>query len=145
MQQLEPCFILDQQSEDDLALWQAFGRFLDDFATFEDVERPEFSAWRKYMVYAVAMGRGRKVAKALALKYPEAFSAGTDTFDDDMYRVLQDMALYNAMDSIGREVAEIKAPSSSSDSSGSDGGGGGGGFSDSGGGSDSGSGGAFID
>lgn len=145
-----PSFVLDQQGEDDLALWQAFGRFLDDFTTFDEKELPEFPVWRKYMVYAVAMGRGRKVAKALALKYPEAFSAGTDTFDDDMYRVLQDMALYNAMDSIGREVAEIKAPSSSSDSSGSDsswsdGGGGGGGFSDSGGGSDSGSGGAFID
>ena len=145
-----PSFVLDQQGEDDLALWQAFGRFLDDFTTFDEKELPEFPVWRKYMVYAVAMGRGRKVAKALALKYPEAFSAGTDTFDDDMYRVLQDMVLYNAMDSIGREVAEIKAPSSSSDSSGSDsswsdGGGGGGGFSDSGGGSDSGSGGAFID
>ena len=93
------------------------------------------------MVYAVAMGHGRKVAKALAVKYPEAFSTGTDAFDDDMYRWLQDMALYDAMDSIGQEVAEIKAPSSSS----SDGGGDGGGFSDSGGGSDSGSGGDFID
>ena len=135
------CYVLDQQGEDDLALWQAFGRFLDDFTTFEDKELPEFSVWREYMVYAVAMGNGRKVAKALAVKYPEAFSTGTDAFDDDMYRWLQDMALYDAMDSIGREVAEIKAPSSSS----SDGGGDGGGFSDSGGGSDSGSGGDFID
>lgn len=33
-----------------------------------------------------------------------------------MYRWLQDMALYDAMDSIGREIAEIKAPSSSGDS-----------------------------
>ena len=65
-------------------------------------------------------GPWSKVAKALALKYPEAFSTGTDTFDDDMYRWLQDMALYDAMDSIGQEVAEIKAPSSSGDS-GSDG------------------------
>ncbi|MGM9562600.1 MAG: DUF2207 family protein, partial [Faecousia sp.] len=135
------CYVLDQQGEDDLALWQAFGRFLDDFTAFEDKELPEFSVWREYMVYAVAMGNGRKVAKALAVKYPEAFSTGTDAFDDDMYRWLQDMALYDAMDSIGQEVAEIKAPSSSS----SDGGGDGGGFSDSGGGSDSGSGGDFID
>lgn len=86
-----PSYVLDQQSEDDLALWQAFGRFLDDFTTFEDKELPEFSVWREYMVYAVAMGNGRKVAKALALKYPEAFSTGTDTFDDDMYRWLQDL------------------------------------------------------
>ena len=80
------------------------------------------------------------MAKALALKYPEAFSTGTDTFDDDMYRWLQDTVLFDAMDSIGQEVAEIKAPSSSSDGDGD-----GGGFSDSGGGSDSGSGGDFID
>ena len=97
------------------------------------------------MVYAVAMGNGQKVAKALAVKYPEAFSAGMDTFNDDMYSWMQNKALYDAMDSIGREVSEIKAPSSSGDSSWSDGDGGGGGFSDSGGGSDSGSGGDFID
>ncbi len=112
-------------------------------------ELPEFSVWREYMVYAVAMGKSQKVAKALALKYPEAVSTGTDTLDDDMYRWLQDMALYEAMDSIGREVAEVRAPASSSSSGDggdwSDGGGGGGGFSDSGGGSDSGSSGDFID
>ena len=135
-----PCCVLDQQGEDDLALWQAFGRFLDDFTTFEDKELPEFSVWREYMVYAVVMGHGRKVARALAVKYPEVFSTGTDTFDDDMYRWLQDTVHFDAMDSNGQEVAEIKAPSSSSDGDGD-----GGGFSDSGGGSDSGSGGDFID
>ena len=30
-----PAIILEQQSEDDLALWSAFGRFLDDFTTFD--------------------------------------------------------------------------------------------------------------
>ena len=148
-----PSYVLDQQGEDDLALWQAFGRFLDDFTTFGQKELPEFSAWREYMVYAVAVGRGQKVAQALALKYPEALSTGTDTVDDDMYRWLQDMALYDAMDSIGREVTEARAPSSSGSSSNdssndfewSDPSGGGGGFSDSDGGSDSGSGGDFID
>lgn len=135
-----PCYVLDQQGEDDLALWQAFGRFLDDFTTFEDKELPEFSVWREYMVYAVAMGHGKKLARALAVKYPEAFSKGTDTYDDEIYRMLQDTDLYDAMDSIGREVAEVRAPGSSSSDSGD-----GGGFSDSGGGSDSGSGGDFID
>ena len=146
------CVILDQQAEDDLALWQAFGRFLDDFTTFADKELPEFSVWREYMVYAVAMGRGQKVAKELILKYPESFSTDAPGFDDDMYRLLRDLELYNAMNSIGREVAEARrpsAPASSSDSSWSDNwsdsSGGGGGFSDSDGGSDSGSGGDFID
>lgn len=140
-----PCDVLDQQSEDDLSLWQAFGRFLDDFTTFEKKELPEFSVWREYMIYAVAMGNGQKVAKALAVKYPEAVSAGTNNYDDDMYRWMQDMALYDAMDSIGREVAEVKEPTSSGSSDWSDSDGGGGGFSDSDGGSDSGSGGDFAD
>ena len=52
-------------------------------------------------------------------------------------RMMQDMELYDAMDSIGLEVAEVRDTSSY--------GGDGGGFSDSGGGSDSGSGGDFID
>ncbi|MGM9554640.1 MAG: DUF2207 family protein [Faecousia sp.] len=125
---------------DDLALWQAFGRLLEDFTTFEDKELPEFSVWREYMVYAVAMGHGRKVAKALAVKYPEAIFTGTDTFGEDIYYMLQDTALYDAMDSIGQEVAAMKEPGSSSSGDGD-----GGGFSDSGGGSDSGSGGDFID
>ena len=141
------CYVLDQQGEDDLALWRAFRQFLDDFTTFDEKELPEFSVWREYMVYAVAMGNSQKVAKALAVKYPEAVSAGTDIYDDDMYRWMQDTDFYDAMDSIGREVAEVKAPTSSgsSDSNWSDSDGGGGGFSDSDGGSDSGSGGDAID
>lgn len=137
--------ILEQQSEDDLALWSAFGRFLDDFTTFEQKELPEFSVWRDYMVYAVAIGKGQKVAKALAVKYPEAFSEGTVSSDDDFYRWAQDTALYDAMDSISQDVAEAREPSSSDSGSWSDSDGGGGGFSDSGGGSDSGSGGGFMD
>ena len=97
------------------------------------------------MIYAVAMGNGQKVAKALAVKYPEAVSAGTNNYDDDMYRWMQDPDLYDAMDSIGREVAEVKEPTSSGSSDWSDSDGGGGGFSDSDGGSDSGSGGDFAD
>ncbi len=143
-----PTYVLNQQSEDDLALWQAFGRFLDDFTTFDKKELPEFPVWRRYMVYAVAMGKGKKVAKALAVNYPEAF-ASEEGYDDDFQRMLQDMALYETLDAIGQEVVQVKAPPSSSSSSNdsdnwSDSSGGGGGFSSSGGGSDSGSGGDFI-
>ena len=91
------------------------------------------------MVYAVAMGNGQKVAKALAVKYPEAVSVGTDAYDDDMYRWLQDMVLYDAMDSIVHEIADIKEPTTNSsiDPSRTDWSDSGGGFSVSGGGSDS--------
>ncbi len=150
------CYILNQQAENDLALWQAFGRFLDDFTTFERKELPEFPVWREYMVYAVAMGKGKRVAKALSVKYPEFFSGDMGAFDDDYYRCLEDMTFYDALDSIGQEVATSNPPRSASSSddsswgdswsdSWSDSDGGGGGFSDSGGGSDSGSGGDFAD
>ena len=142
------CVILDQQSEDALALWQAFGRFLDDFTTFEEKELPEFFVWREYMVYAVALGRGQKVIQALHLKYPESFSTEMPGAEDEMIRLLREMEFYRMMESIGRDVADARQPSysaSNSDSNWSDGSGGGGGFSDFDGGSDSGSGGDFID
>ena len=104
------------------------------------------------MVYAIAMGRIQNLAKVLTLKYPESLPTETSSADDELYRMLRELELYNAMDSIGREVAEARqpsAPASSSDSgiydNWSDSSGGGGGFSYFGGGSDSGSGGDFID
>ena len=148
------CVILDQKSEDDLALWQAFGRFLDDFERIDEQKLPDFSVWRTYMVYAVAMGRGQMVAGALSLRYPEAPSAYTEPYEDELHRLLWEQELYRAMDSMGREVAGARPPAPAASDSGSsdswsdnwsDSSGDGGGFSDSGGGSDSGSSGDFID
>ena len=145
------CVVLNQASENDLALWQAFGRYLDDFTNIEDKGLPDLSVWREAMVYAVAMGYGSKVAGALRPKYPDAFDQGTYGYDDEWYRLLQEQELYRAMESISQGVADARPPvSASSDDSGSDANwsdssGDGGGFSDSGGGSDSGSGGDFID
>ena len=145
------CVVLNQASENDLALWQAFGRYLDDFTNIEDKGLPDLSVWREAMVYAVAMGYGSKVAGALRLKYPDAFDQGTYGYDDEWYRLLQEQELYRAMESISQGVADARPPvSASSDDSGSDANwsdssGDGGGFSDSGGGSDSGNGGDFID
>ena len=145
--------ILDPQSEDDLARWEAFGRFLDDFERIDEQKLPDFSVWRTYMVYAVAMGRGQMVAGALSLRYPEDPSAYTEPYEDELYRLLREQELYRAMDSMGREVAGARPPAPAASDSGSDSwsdnwsdsSGDGGGFSDSGGGSDSGSGGDFID
>ncbi len=147
------CTVLTQQAEDDMALWQAFGRFLEDFTTFQRKELPEFPVWREYMVYAVAMGKGQKVAKALAVKYPEYLQSGSQLFEDEYYRMLQEQALWDSLNAVTQEVTAAQPPraldsgSSGSDWSDnwSDSDGGGGGFSDSGGGSDSGSGGDFAD
>ena len=140
--------LLNQASENDLALWQSFGRYLDDFTNMADKDLPDLSGWRASMVYAVAMGYGSRVADALRLKYPEAACADTFTRDDELYGMLQEQELYRAMASVSLSVADARPPvsdSSGSDSSWSDSSGDGGGFSDSGGGSDSGSGGDFID
>ena len=144
--------ILTQMSENSLALWEAFGRYLDDFTNIEDRALPDLSVWQKTMVYAVAMGYGPKVAGALQLKYPAAASAGAyPDPDDELYRMMREMEFYRLMESVSREVADARplvsasSDSSGSDSSWSDSSGDGGGFSDSGGGSDSGSGGDFID
>ncbi|MGN1019716.1 MAG: DUF2207 family protein [Aristaeellaceae bacterium] len=145
--------ILDQASENDLALWQAFGRYLDDFTNVADKALPDIAVWQEYMVYAVAMGYGSRVADTLRVKYPEASAVDSFSRDDELYRMMQEMEMYRLMESIGQDVSEARYPVSSSSSSSSDSGsdswsdssGGGGGFSDSGGGSDSGSSGDFID
>ena len=75
------------------------------------------------MVYAVAMGQGQKVARALSVKYPETLSAQTDAMSDEMVLWLQNMTYLDAMDSISREVSAARqpgAPSSGEDSSGID-------------------------
>ena len=46
------CVVLNQASENDLALWQAFGRYLDDFTNIEDKDLPDLSVWQESMVYA---------------------------------------------------------------------------------------------
>ena len=61
---------LPQKDEDSLALWQAFGRFIDDFTTFDEKELPDISVWKEYLVYAVALGKGEKLIRKLALHYP---------------------------------------------------------------------------
>ncbi|MGN0763505.1 MAG: DUF2207 family protein, partial [Aristaeellaceae bacterium] len=94
------CVILNQTAENDLALWQAFGRYLDDFTNMEDKELPDLSVWQESMVYAVAMGYGPKVAGALHLKYPEASAPGAYGYDEEWYRLLQEQELYRAMESV---------------------------------------------
>ena len=40
------CVILNQMAENDLALWQAFGRYLDDFTNMEDKDSRIFPSGR---------------------------------------------------------------------------------------------------
>ena len=125
------------------ALWYAFGRFLDDFTSFREKEFPEFKLWEKYLVYATALGKSKKLIQELALQYP---AENIDTGDiDNEYtnhgiftELLIAGTLLDTIDDI-QSKAYSASPPSSDDS------GGGGGFSSSGGSSGSGSSGSGFD
>ncbi len=126
--------VLSQSGTDKASLWWAFGKFLDDFSTFEEKELPEVKMWGKYLVYATALGKSKKLIKELALYYPVDNSS---LVSDDYYRremfteVISSGIMFDTIDSI---QSSSYSATSYSDSSG-----GGGGSSSSDGGSGSGS------
>ena len=62
---------LSQKGENNLALWQGFYNFLNDFTVFEEKDLPELFIWEKYLVCATALGVAEKVLKQLKIKYPQ--------------------------------------------------------------------------
>ncbi len=131
--------ILSQEGEDSLALWQAFGRFLDDFTLFDEKELPEFPIWKEYLVYAVALGKGERLIKDLAVRYPSMMSDEDDTYFSALYHNGHvNTKFFDTIDKVQKTTYQAMVIESS-------GSGGGGGFSSSGGGSGSGSGGGFAD
>jgi len=65
------CRRLSQSGEDELALWQGYKNFLKDFTSFNEKELPDLILWEKYIVYAVAIGMGKKILKDLPKMYPQ--------------------------------------------------------------------------
>ncbi len=131
--------ILSQEGEDSLALWQAFGRFLDDFTLFDEKDLPEFPIWKEYLVYAVALGKGERLIKDLAVRYPSMMSDEDDTYFSAIYHNGHvNTKFFDTLDRVQKTTYQAMVIESS-------GSGGGGGFSSSGGGSNSGSGGGFAD
>lgn len=64
-----------QKGADEVALWQAFERFLKEFTLMDEKELPELVMWEEYLVYAVALGIGEKVLKQLPLAYPDFYES----------------------------------------------------------------------
>ena len=133
--------LLSAKDEESLTLWQAFGRFLDDFTLFDEKDLPEFTVWKDYLTYAVALGKGTKLIKELALRYPSVMN---DLGQDGTYFAVLchsghlNSSLFRSMDSIQKTTYRAGSGTVSSGS------GGGGGFSSGGGGGGSGSGGGFA-
>ena len=64
-----------QKGADEVALWEAFERFLKEFTLMDEKELPELVMWEEYLVYATAMGIGQKVLKQLPEKYPQFYES----------------------------------------------------------------------
>jgi uncharacterized membrane protein len=127
---------LSQLGADKSALWFAFGKFLDDFTSFREKEFPEFKLWEKYLVYATALGKSKKLINELALYYPVENIGESDGFmrNNLFVEAMTAGYLFDTIESI-----QEKTYSAASDS------GGGGGFSSSDGGSGGGSSGSGAD
>lgn len=89
----DPIPVLTERGEQQYALWQAFSRFLDDLSTFEERELPDVTVWRKYLVYAAALGRSKKLMKQLQIQYP-AIHEAVDNYDDWYYQMLESQIVY---------------------------------------------------
>lgn len=131
--------ILSQEGEDSLALWKAFGSFLEDFTLFDEKDLPEFPVWKEYLVYAVALGKGERLIKDLAVRYPSMILDEDDTYFSAFYHNGHfNTAFFETLDKVQKTTYHAMVIESSGSGSG-------GGFSSSGGGSNSGSGGGFAD
>lgn len=148
-------YAFDENSEKERSLWEAFGRFLEDFTTFDEKELPEFKVWKEYLVYAVAIGKGKKLAHQLMVRYPEE-TANTENDGSYFSSLCRDQmyqeAFFKELEQVAQAANEIPEPRSTGSSDAdsgfgmhSSGSGDGGGFSSSDGGSDQGSGGGFAD
>ena len=122
--------------------WLAFRNFLLDFSNFSDKEIPEVALWEEYLVYAVALGIGKKVLSSMKMKIENM--DGEMIGDSDLLMSYSTMSLCNTIaatttrslnSTVLRTLSNTSYGGGSGGSSGgySSGGGGGGGFSSGGG------------
>ena len=60
--------ILTDKGRQEMEKWNALKKFMLDFSSMDEKELPEVVLWEKYLVYATALGIGKKVSKVLKLK-----------------------------------------------------------------------------
>ena len=100
--------------------------FMKDFSIMNKRELPEVALWEKYLVYAIILGCGDVVAKAMELHFTE----------EDLSNIYIGLDTFNSFNKVltNDVVAYTKSSYASSTGSYSSGSGGGGGFSSGGGG-----------
>lgn len=133
---------LTEEGTLELAKIKALRRYMKDFTILDKRELPEVRLWNKYLVYATALGVGKKVSKALKV-YIESESLNTDLITNYAITNTISRSINNTMRS-AYAAHYVATSGSSSGGSWSSGSGGGGGFSSGGGSFGGGSGGGHF-
>lgn len=110
-------------------MWEAFSKFLDDFSKMEDYPVQSLVVWEHYLVYAVALGKARKVIKQLEIMYPTELNSTNDSLYTNyaIMSLCKDSSTYSSFNrTFNSAITTSFTPQSS-------GGGSGGGFSGGGG------------
>lgn len=109
--------------------WQAFSNFLKDFSKMQDYPVQSLVLWEHYLVYAVALGKAKKVIEQLKVMYPtELDETNTNLYTN--YAVMSFCRDTNVFSTFDRTFSNATSSAFTPSSSGS---GGGGGFSGGGG------------
>lgn len=121
-------------------MWEAFSKFLDDFSKMEDYPVQSLVVWEHYLVYAVALGKARKVIKQLEIMYPTELNSTNDSLYTNyaIMSLCKDSSTYSSFNrTFNSAITTSFTPQSSGSGSGGGfsggggsggGGGGGGGF-----------------
>lgn len=68
MRKIYKITVKTQKGKEEYCKVMAFKNFLNDFGKMDDKDLPEVALWNKYLVYAVALGCAKKLAKLMNLK-----------------------------------------------------------------------------
>ncbi len=100
------------KGREDLAKWNAFKKFLEDFSTFDEKELPEVPLWNKYLVYASVLGCAETLQKQMKLKLDTMNQSDIYNYDPIL---IDRVYLYHTMShSISQSVHTAVASSRSS-------------------------------
>lgn len=66
-------------------MFNALGKFMQEFSNMKDHELPQLVLWEEFMVYATAMGIADKVSEQIEIAYPEYKEIVNNSYHDNRY------------------------------------------------------------
>ena len=86
--------------------WNGLRNFFIDFSKMNDKEIPDVTLWEEYLVYATALGVGKRVMKAMQLKIQEH-----PNFSQDILNDMLEIACYSSsINKIGNSISSLASP-----------------------------------